>query len=198
MSSESPEMAAYFDLLESEMRKAYKAAESARTKGFDPEPKVDIPLAKNMAERVEGLISIVAPHLVGKGIIERIHELEEQYGVLDWRVALVISEEVAREKFCTFKDKREAMEVGIRTGFAYHTLGIVAAPLEGFIALEIKKRRDGQEYLSPMYAGPVRGAGGTAEAFSVLLTDYIRVKMGYAAYDPDEYVIGRFKTEIMD
>ncbi len=198
MSTESPEMGAYFERLEKEMRKAYEIADSARKKGYDPEPKVDIPLAKNMAERVEGLISNVAPQLVGKGLIERIHELEGKYGVLDWRVALLVSVEVAEQKFCTFKDKKEAMEVAIRTGFAYHTLGIVAAPLEGFISLEIKKRRDGKEYFSPLYAGPIRGAGGTAAAFSVLLTDYVRIKMGYSTYDPDEEEIARFKTEIMD
>jgi DNA polymerase II large subunit len=198
MTAESPEMSAYFESLETEMRRAYEIAGKARQKGYDPEPKVDIPLAKNMAERVEGLISIVAPQLVGKGIIERMHELEEKYGILDWRVALIIAEEVAQEKFCTFKDRREALEVGIRTGFAYHTLGIVAAPLEGFISLEIKKRRDGKEYLSPMYAGPIRGAGGTAAAFSVLLTDYMRIRMGYAPYDPDEEEVARVKTEIMD
>jgi len=198
MSLESPEMGAYFESLEKGMRKAYDIAGEARKKGYDPEQKVDIPLARNMAERVEGLISIVAPQLVGKGIIERIHELEETYGVLDWRVALLISVEVTQEKFCKFKDRKEALEVGIRTGFAYHTLGIVAAPLEGFVSLDIKKRRDGKEYLSPLYAGPIRGAGGTAAAFSVLLTDYVRIKMGYAPYDPDEEEVARFKTEIMD
>lgn len=198
MSQESKEMTSYFESLEKDMREAYAIAGKAREKGYDPEPKVDIPLAKNMAERVEGLISIAAPQLVGSGIIERMHELEGKYGILDWRVALVVSEEVAKEKFCKFKDKREAMEVAIRTGFCYHTLGIVAAPLEGFISLEIKKRKDGKEYFSPLYAGPIRGAGGTAAAFSVLLCDYIRLKMGYSPYDPDEEEVARFKTEISD
>lgn len=198
MSAESPEMSSYFESLETGMRHAYKAAAEARKKGYDPEEIVDIRLAKNMAERVEGLISTVAPQLIGSGMIDRIHELEEKYGVLDWRVALEISEDVAREKFCKFKDQKEAMEVAIRVGFCYHTLGIVAAPLEGFISLEIKKRRDGKEYFSPLYAGPIRGSGGTAAAFSVLLTDYVRLKMGYSTYDPDEEEVARFKTEIMD
>ncbi len=194
----SEAMQAYFRHLSSEVNRAYAAAGAARSRGFDPESKVDIPQAKNMAERVEGLISIMAPQLVGTRLIPRIGELEKEYGLLDWRVALRIAEETAAETFCTFADRREALEVGIRTGFAYHTLGIVAAPLEGFIGLRIKKTRTGREYLAPCFAGPVRGAGGTAEAFCVVLVDYLRKKFGYATYDPDEREVNRFVTEIRD
>ncbi len=194
----SKAMQDYFDVLESETERAYVAARAAREQGYDPEPKVDIPLARNMAERVEGLISAVAPQLIGKGVPQRIHELEQKHKPLSWEVALLIAEEVAREKFCKFKDVREAMEVGIRTGFAYHTVGIVSAPLEGFVELQIKKRRDGKEYLAMSYAGPIRGAGGTAAAFSVVLADYIRKTMGYETYDPDEKEVKRFFTELED
>ena len=194
----SEDMQQYFESLDKETSIAYSLANKARAKGFDPEDKVDIPLARNMAERVEGLISAVAPQLVGKGVPQRIHELEKKYKPLSWEVALLIAEEVAKEKFCKFKDKREAMEVGIRTGFAYHTVGIVSAPLEGFVELQIKQRKDGKEYLAASYAGPVRGAGGTAAAFSVILVDYIRETMGYEKYDPDEKEINRFVTEVQD
>jgi DNA polymerase II large subunit len=198
MVNASPEMKQYFEEIDEKLKVAYGVANKAREKGYDPEEKVDIPLAESMAERVEGLMSDVAPQLVGSGMTKRIEELEQEYSPLDWRVALKIAEEVAKEKFCKFKDKREAMEVGIRAGFAYHTCGIVAAPLEGFIELKIKKTKEGKEYFSPFYAGPIRGAGGTAAAFSVLLTDYVRKKMGYARYDPDENEIKRYKTEIDD
>ena len=151
-----------------------------------------------MAERVVGLISVVAPQLAGTNLTARIQELEEQYGMLDWRVGFSIAVEVAKEKFATFKDKREAMEVGIRVGFAYLTLGIVSAPLEGFTGLKIKKRRDGKEYFAIRYAGPIRGAGGTAASTSVILSDYVRVQMGYAPYDPDETEINRYNAEVHD
>lgn len=191
-------MQRYFDTIEKEVLQCYEVATAAKKQGFDPEKKVDIKLAKNMAERVEGLISVAAPQLIGSGVTQRIMELEKEYAALDWRVALKIALEVAQEKFCTFKDKREAMEVGIRTGFAYQTAGIVAAPLEGFTHLKLKKTYDGKEYFSAWYAGPIRGAGGTAAAFSLLLTDYVRTHMGYAKYDPGEKEINRYKTEIYD
>ena len=165
---------------------------------MDPESEVPIPLAKTMAERVVGLVSVVAPQITNSRITERIAELEKEFGLLDWRVGFKIAEEVAKETHCSFKDKIEAMEVGIRVGFAYLTLGIVSAPLEGFIGLKIKKRRDGGEYFSLQYAGPIRGAGGTAASTSVILADYVRVKMGYALYDPTEQEINRYIIEIHD
>jgi DNA polymerase II large subunit len=189
----------YFDQLEKETLEAYAIAIKARKKGYDPDTKPEIVLAKNLAERVIGLISVVAPQLRDSGAIKRIVELEKEYGILDWRVAFQISLEVAQENFCKFKDKREAMEVGIRTGFAYVTLGAVSAPLEGFTDLEIKPRRDGTgEFFCLNFSGPIRAAGGTAAAVCVLIGDYVRKKMGYATYDPDEKEIKRCHAELTD
>ncbi|MBW2999072.1 hypothetical protein KY339_00225, partial [Candidatus Woesearchaeota archaeon] len=101
----SPEMKHYFEEIDKKLEVAYDVANKAREKGYDPEEKVDIPLAKSMAERVEGLMSDVAPQLVGSDMTKRIQELEQEYSPLDWRVALKIAEEVAKEKFCKFKDK---------------------------------------------------------------------------------------------
>ncbi|MBI2659299.1 DNA polymerase II large subunit [Candidatus Woesearchaeota archaeon] len=177
---------------------AYEAANKARSKGYDPEDTVNIPLAKNMAERVEGLVSVAAPQIMSKGIPQRIKELEAIYGKLDWRVALKISLETTQQKFCKFETQKEAIETGIRIGLAYLTLGVVASPLEGFVELKAKKRADGKEYLSLMYSGPIRSAGGTAGALSVIIADYIRINMGYDAYDPSEKEIRRMVTELYD
>ncbi len=194
----SPQIQQYFQKITEGVTRAYALAEEARSKGLDPEKVVAIPLAKNMAERVVGLVSVVAPQVTNTAIIQRIAELEKQYGLLDWRVGFIIAEEVAKEKFCSFENKLTAMEVGIRVGFAYLTLGIVSAPLEGFVGLKIKKRRDGKEYFALQYAGPIRGAGGTAASTSVILSDYVRVKMGYASYDPDEKEVNRYTIEVSD
>ena len=60
----------YFNKLNEEVKKCYKVAEGARKKGLDPIDKVEVFWAKDMAERVVGLISIVAPQISGKGIPE--------------------------------------------------------------------------------------------------------------------------------
>lgn len=189
----------YFDVLNNQVQQAFEIATEARQKSLDPEDKVEVSLAKNMAERVVGLISVIAPQIVNCGVVERIIELEKQYTSLDWRVALKIAEEVAKEKFCKFKDKKEAIEIGIRTGFAYHTVGVVSSPLDGIVSIDIKKRMDNRgEYFAINFAGPIRNAGGTAAAVSVIITDYVRRQFGYDTYDATEDEIKRAMTEMQD
>ncbi len=191
-------MEEYFEEINKNVKNLYAIAEKARKKEFDPADHVEIPLAMNMAERVEGLVSVIAPQIKNSGVVKKIQELEEKYGVQNWRVALQIALEVAQEKFCKFKDKKEAMEVGIRVGFAYVTVGVVASPLEGFVELRLQKRNDGKEYFALRYSGPVRSAGGTGASVSVLIADYVRKNMGYEVYDPTEEEVKRTVTELDD
>jgi len=188
----------YFTEIEGDVKSTYKIANKARKRGYDPEDKVGIPLAKNMAERVEGLIGALIPAIINSGLSKRIQELEKKYGKLDWRVALTISLEITQEKFCKLENKIKAMEAGIRVGLAYLTLGVVSSPLEGFVELKLKKRKDGKEYFCLMYSGPIRSAGGTAGALSVVIADYIRKNMGYDIYDATEKEIRRMVTELYD
>src|SRR3989338_4968117 len=187
----------YFNSIEGGVKKAYDIAILARAKGLDPNENVSILLAKDMAERVEGLVSVVAPQLKGCGIVPFIKELEKEYAPQDWRVAFRLAEEVAKERFCTFKDKRESIEVGLRIGLAYITNGVVSSPLEGFVKLELKKRLDGTgEYFCLYFGGPIRSAGTTATCIFVAVCDYVRIKMGYSEYDPTEDEINRTFSEL--
>ncbi len=188
----------YFEEIDSEVNVALNLANKCRLAGLDPEDHVEIMLAKNMAERVVGLISVVAPELKESGMVDRIKELEEKYGMQDWRVALTVALETAQEKFVKFEDKKKAMEIGLRVGIAYITNGVVSSPLEGFTKLEIKQRRDGKEYIALFYSGPMRSAGGTASSVSLLIGDYIRQNMGYEPYDPEEVEVKRHCTELAD
>ena len=181
----------YFDELEKQVRVLYGRAERARKEGIDPSSNVDIPIATSLAERVLGLVSVLYPQIQDKKIAERILALEKQFGNLDPAVALTIAEEIAKEKYCKFKSHLEAMEAGIRIGVGYLTLGYVSSPIEGFIQLKVKKTRDGREYLAPYYSGPIRSAGGTEAAFSLVIVDYLREMFGYAKYDPSEEEIKR-------
>jgi len=195
----SKEMEKYFTELDSNTKKCYDIATIARKKGFDPEDYVEIKLAKNMAERVVGIIAVVAPQIINSGVVERIVELEKKYESLDWRIAFIIAHEIAQQKFCSFKDEKEAIEVGIRTGFCYVTVGVVSSPLEGLTSIDILPRRDGTgNYFRLNYSGPIRNAGGTGASVSVLIADYVRKKMGYAKYDPDENEIKRCSAELED
>jgi DNA polymerase II large subunit len=188
----------YFAELNKEVRKIYEIANEARAKNLDPVNKVEIPLAMSMAEKVVGLISTIYPQMTGVGISERILELEKEHGKLDPAVCLQIAEEIAKQKFCKFASLLQAIDAGTRIGFAYITLGVVSSPIEGLTEVKIMKTQDGKEYLAPFYSGPVRSAGGTGAAFSLVILDHLREIFGYSKYDPTEDEVRRTVTEILD
>jgi len=191
-------MQQYFKEIENKVKVAYAIAGEARAKGLDPISKVEIPLATSLAERVTGLVSTKYPQIKDEKIEKRIKKLEEEYGLLDMAVAFKISEEISNELFCKFKDKLEAIDAGIRVGLAYITMGVVSSPLEGYTHLKLNKTKNGEDYFSVYFSGPIRSAGGTAAAVCVMLADYLRECAGYARYDPTELEIKRAVTELYD
>ncbi len=179
------DMEAYFKDLEAKVERAYGVATEARKKGFDPELESEIPLAKDLAGRVEGL---VGPKGVSKRIKELSHEDKED-------VALQIAKEIAEGKFGSFSTLEERCLQALRTSLAVLTEGIVAAPLEGIIKVKIKHNNDGTKYLAIYFAGPIRSAGGSDQALTVLTGDYIRRAIGLDRYKPTNEEVERFVEE---
>src|SRR3989338_6356477 len=130
--------------------------------------------------------------------IKKNYAIEKEYGSLDVAVCLKIAEEIAKEKFCKFSSHLEAIEAGIRVGFAYTTLGVVSSPIEGFTYLKLNKTRKGEDYFVAYFSGPIRSAGTTASCVVLMIIDYLREVFGYAKYDPSEKEIKRTSTELYD
>jgi len=188
----------YFKNLSSGVDREYGVANLARAKGLDPVDKVEIPLAMTMAEKSVALISTVYPKLPVEKITARILELEIKYGQLDTTVSFVIAREVAEEKFCKFKVRIEAIDAGIRVGFAYMTLGVVSSAIEGYTGLKLGKTLDDKDYFVASFSGLVRSAGTTATCVVLMLIDYLREYFGYAKYDASEDEVKRYVTENKD
>lgn len=183
----------YFERLESETQRLYEIANEARSKGFDVELETEIPVAKDLAERVEGLVG-------PKGIARRIKELEAT-GISREEVAFEIAAEIASQESSETGAKLEAekqafADQGLRTALAIITEGVVAAPLEGISGVKIKSNSDGTKYVAVYFAGPIRSAGGTAAALSVLLGDKIRVATGLDRFKPTDDEIERYVEEV--
>ena len=185
----SPEMKAYFESLQREIDRAYEIARRAREQGKDPSLEVEVPQATDMAGRVE---SLVGP----KGVAERIRVLVKEYG--KELAALKIVDEIIEGKFGDLGSKERYAEQAVRTALAILTEGIVSAPLEGIADVKIKRNEwaDNSEYLALYYAGPIRSSGGTAQALSVLVGDYVRKKLGLDRFKPSEKHIERMVEEI--
>jgi len=181
------EIKKYHDNLLKEVERAYKIAKKARSKGLDPSLEVEIPIAKNMAERVERLLHI-------NGIAERILKLEES-GMSREKICFKIAEDIIEGKFGQF-DKIKAAELAIRSAVAILTEGVVAAPIEGIAKVKTDRNDDGSEFLKIYYAGPIRSAGGTAQVISVLVGDLVRRKLDISRYKPTRQEILRYCEEI--
>ena len=184
--SASPEMHEYFNNLQKEIKKCYKIANEARKKGYDPEYQVEIPQALDLAARVEQLVG-------PKGIAPKIRETTKKLGDRE-----IISIEIAKNIVKTGKFKRieDALDQAIRTGLAILTEGVLVAPLEGIAEVKIGKNKDGTNYVDLYFSGPIRSAGGTGQAMSVLIADVVRRELNIGKYKPTEGEIERYKEEI--
>ena len=182
----------YFDRLERDTHHLYDIANEARSKGLDVETTTEVPLAKDLAERVEGLVG-------PEGVAQRIKELENDMDRES--VAFEIAAEIASSKFELTGEKakwneEQRCDQGLRTALAILTEGVVAAPLEGISQVKIKENFDGTKYIGVYFAGPIRSAGGTAAALAVLLGDKIRQAINIDAFKPIDEEIERYVEEV--
>ena len=176
----------YFLTLERELEKLYKVAGEARGKLLDPDSKPEIQVAKGIAELVEGLVG-------PKGVAESIKELSDKLPREE--IAFKIAEDIVYGKFGHLEPE-EAAEQALRTALAILTEGITAAPIQGIFKVSIKTNPDRSRYLAIYFAGPIRSAGGTEQALTLVIGDFIRKLIGLDRYKPTEEEIQRFIEEL--
>jgi DNA polymerase II large subunit len=186
----SPAIKAYFETLHAEAMRCYAIARQARRKGKDPTTEVEIPPAEDLAARVEAQVG-------PQGVAKRIRELSAELGfgsreVVSLQVATEVADEVARSG----ASKEKALDQAVRTGLSILTEGVLVAPLEGIAEVKIGANLDGTDYVDLYFAGPIRAAGGTAQAMSVLIADLVRRKLGIGRYQATDGEVERYKEEI--
>ncbi len=184
----SDEMKEYFRSLSKRNEECYRIAEIARSRGLDPEPFVEIPQAEDLASRVEKLLRDYDV----EGVAEDIRRLTETHGNREI-VALMIAGEFAKKPG---ESLEKIVDRAVRVGLAVLTEGILVAPLEGIADTKIKYNDDGSSYIDLIFAGPIRAAGGTGQAMSVLIADIVRQALDIGRYIPTREEIARFDEEI--
>ncbi len=182
----SKEYRNYTSVLENELESLYEVAKKARLKGLDPAISPEPEIAKDLAELVEGL---VGPPKVADSVRELNNKIPRE------EIAFKLAEEIIYRKFAHM-DEREAAEQAIRTALAILTEGITAAPLQGVAKVSIKLNSDGTRYLAIYFAGPIRSAGGTEQALTLVVGDFVRRLLGLSRYKPTNEEIGRFIEEV--
>lgn len=159
----------YFAALSEEVKRTYEVAEQARAKGLDPSTKVEIPPAHDVAARVEATLDGPV------GVAKRIRELQQKLPREE--VAFAVAREIAAGELGGITDPEKAADKAVRVALAIMTESITAAPLEGIARVRIRGSGT-EQYLALYLAGPIRAAGGTDAAMTVLVTDLVRQVLG--------------------
>ncbi|MEM0295429.1 MAG: DNA polymerase II large subunit [Candidatus Korarchaeum sp.] len=182
----------YFESLRRGLEEALSVARAARSLGLDPKEDVEIGIANELHERITALFG-------SKSIGERVRYWLEATGSKVETAFMVISEVVPRKgeesKVEVRLSERERAELALRVGMAIITDATVSAPIEGISRVEVRGS-GGNSYLSVHYNGPIRTAGGTEGAMSVIMADYIRQRLGLNRYLPTHEEVERYVEEV--
>jgi DNA polymerase II large subunit len=176
----------YVETMAYQLQQLYALSELARLKGLDPSLKTECIVANDMADLVEGL---VGPKSVGEAIRELSAKLQRE------EIAFKIAEEIIYGKFGRLEPE-VAAEQAIRTALAIFTEGLTAAPIQGVAQVKIKTNSDSSRYLAIYFAGPIRSAGGTDQALTLVVGDFVRQLLGLDRYKPTKEEISRFLEEL--
>ena len=176
----------YIETMENELKQLYDISKCARSIGLDPSLKTECVIAKDIADLVEGL---VGPKDVAVSIRELNSKMQRE------EIAFKIAEEIVNGKFGRMEPE-PAAEQAIRTALAIFTEGLTAAPIQGVAQVKIKTNADGTSYLAIYFAGPIRSAGGTDQALTLVVGDFVRRQLGLDKYKPTDDEVARFLEEL--
>ncbi|MDQ2685359.1 MAG: DNA polymerase II large subunit, partial [Thermoproteota archaeon] len=170
-----------------QVQRLHNMAQKARDKGLDVTNYVEPKIAYDLADRVAKMHDI--------DIADRLRALLNHTS--KEKAALKIAEEIANGEYGT-GDLRTRLENAVRVSLAVVTEGVTVAPLQGISDVQLKKNKDGSEYLSISFAGPIRSAGGTEAALTMLIADHVRRVSGLGKYQTNSFddETGRFIEEL--
>ena len=179
----------YYSDLSSETYTIFENAAAAKSTLVDSSGMIEPKIAFDLADRVAKMhdIDIATP----------LRELLKTNG--KELSALILSKEIALGKYLPEDATlEERLDLAVRVGLAIVTEGVTIAPLQGISEVKIKKNKDGSEFLSVSIAGPMRSAGGTESAVTMLIADHVRKAVGLSNYQANSFddETGRFVEEL--
>ncbi len=183
-------MEQYQSLLDEDADYAYRIAEEARQQNLDPKPFVEIPRASDLASRTEKLL---IEHLEAYPVADDIREMLAEHD--RETTSIMMAQRVAKGFREQGYDMVKSIDVGLRVGLAILTEAVLVAPLEGISEVRLLNNLDGSPFVSVHFAGPIRAAGGTAQALAVLIADMIRRELKVGPYMPSDGEVERVKEE---
>lgn len=162
------------------IKDSISVAQKAKRYGHDISEKVESQIGYDLPDRIAKIHEI--------DISSRLRTLLPELG--KEQTAFKISEEIALGKFggITIEEK---LNNAVRVGLSVVTEGVTVAPLQGIYDVKIKSNANRTQYLSVSFAGPIRSAGGTEAAVTMLIADNVRKVIGL-----DKYIANSYDDEI--
>ena len=179
----------YYTDLSEETYSIFEVAAKAKSTLVDSSGIVEPKIAFDLADRVAKMHEI--------DIAKPLRDLLKTNG--KELSALILSKEIALGRYSTPESSlEERLDLAVRVGLAIVTEGVTIAPLQGISEVKIKKNKDGSEYLSVSIAGPMRSAGGTESAVTMLIADHVRKAANLGKYQANSFddETGRFVEEL--
>jgi DNA polymerase II large subunit len=179
----------YYSQISEQVYQIFEKAAEAKSTLVDSSGIVEPKIAFDLADRVAKMHDI--------DIAEPLRELLKTKG--KELAALELSKSIALGQYLPEDTTLEQrLDNAVRVGLAIVTEGVTIAPLQGISSVTIKKNRDGTDYLSISIAGPMRSAGGTESAVTMLIADHVRQTVGLAKYQANSFddETGRFVEEL--
>jgi DNA polymerase II large subunit len=169
------------------VNRGYQHALKARRRGIDAADIIEPKIAYDLADRVAKMHDI--------DIAGRLRALLSQ--TTKEKAALKIAEEIAAGEYGS-GDLKTRLDSAVRVSLAVVTEGVTVAPLQGISDVTIKNNIDSSQYLSVSFAGPIRSAGGTEAALTMLIADHARKVAGLDRYIANSFddETGRFVEEL--
>ena len=179
----------YYSSLSTKTYSIFEHAAAAKSTLVDSSGIIEPKIAFDLADRVAKMHDIE--------ITTRLRELLKIHG--KELSALMLSKEIALGKYSlSDASLEEKLDLAVRVGLAIVTEGVTIAPLQGISEVKMKKNKDGTDYLSVSIAGPMRSAGGTESAVTMLIADHVRKAVGLSKYQANSFddETGRFIEEL--
>src|SRR5918996_1693036 len=169
------------------VERSFELATIGRKMGLDVSDRVEPKIAYDLADRVAKMHNI--------DIADRLRALLSH--TTKEKATLKIAEEIALGEY-GIGDLRTRLDNAVRVSLAVMTEGVTVAPLQGIADVQLKNNANGSQYLSVSFAGPIRSAGGTEAALTMLIADHIRKVAGVDKYIANSYddETGRFVEEL--
>jgi len=176
----------HHDILKT-VQNSFELATKARKLGLDISDVVESKIAYDLADRVAKMHNI--------DIADRLRTLLSH--TTKEKAALKIAEEIAIGEYGV-GDIQTRLNNAVRVSLAIVTEGVTVAPLQGIADVRLKNNMNGTKYLSISFAGPIRSAGGTEAALTMLIADHARRVIDVSKYIANSYddETGRFVEEL--